>query len=268
MMRRLLVIGLLFGALLLFVHVSGVEAHIVTRPLVAVDSLPDLVVKEIIFETSGRTKIRVRVLNQGTAPSSSCHLALISLVGEEQLHVTKQRVWTIEIPELQAGKGISHEINVYPLTQAQGPWKAVIDRSNTVKESNEGNNALQVAYPAAPSSEGAVKIRLPDLQITRAVLIDSTTGEVSVEVSNKGTGTAQTSTLRLIVWEMGKFEQKEAKTVFVTVPIVLPLKKVNVKAKAGVPVISTKWSLFIDIGNDVKEQNEQNNRYEGEAGKS
>lgn len=118
------------------------------------------------------------------------------------------------------------------------------------------------------SPEQARAQRLPDLQITRAVLIDSTEGVVSVEVSNKATGIAGKSTLRLIVWQMGKFEKEYATNVFVDVPGIGAYQKVNVKIKAGMPIISTRYSLFIDIGNDVKEKNENNNRYEGEAGKS
>jgi hypothetical protein len=37
-------------------------------------------------------------------------------------------------------------------------------------------------------------------------------------------------------------------------------------AAAGVPIINTKYSLYIDIGEDVAEADENNNRAEGEAG--
>jgi hypothetical protein len=246
--------------LLMSGHSSGVGAQTISGPPHAV---PDLIVKEIVFDSTPN-KIRVRVMNEGTGAASQCYLALVSGLGNDSSLGTK-RTWTIEIPELQAGKGFSNTIDVWPLTHSHGPWRAVVDRSNTVKESNESNN--QLAYPPT-GSDSSVKVRLADLQITRAVLIDTTTGEVSVEVSNKASGKAQPSILRLIVWEMGKFEQKEAKTVFVKVPMIGPFAKTNVKAKAGVPIISTKYSLFIDISNDVTETNENNNRFEGEAGKS
>lgn len=228
----------------------------VPRPTI---KLPDLFVKEIVFE-SEPSVIRVRVMNQGGA-SSACHLALMSMLGEDA-SLGAKRVWTIEIPALEAGKGFSNTIDVSPLKHPNGPWRAVVDRSNVVKESNESNNDL--TFPSSNTRNG----RLPDLQITRAVLIDATNGEVSVEVSNTGTGPASGSTLRLIVWEMGQFEKKEAKTVFIKVPSISATDKTNVKVKAGVPIISTKYSLFIDISNEVTERNENNNRYEGDAGKS
>ena len=72
--------------------------------------------------------------------------------------------------------------------------------------------------------------------------------------------------LRLIVWEPGQFEKKEAKTVFVKVPPLHTGVKATVVAIAGIPIINTKYSMFVDIDHDVKELNENNNRAEGEAG--
>ena len=251
---------LLFATLLCFYGLS-VHAQVSGPPVASRTGLPDLVVKEISFESTPDT-IRVRVMNQGGTASASCHLALISMLAENASLETKQRVWNIQIPELQPGKSFENTILVAPLKQSQGPWKALVDRSNKVKESNESNN--QLTYGVG----GSVLAALPDLRITRAVLIDATAGEVSLEVFNGGSVAAGASQLRLIVWEMQKFEQKSAKEVFVNVPSVGPNTKINVKIKAGVPIISTKYSLFIDIGEAVKESNENNNRYEGEAGKS
>jgi hypothetical protein len=101
----------------------------------------DLVVTQIIFEQSP-AKIRVRVMNIGSGASTSCFLALASGAGDDPSLGTKKRVWSIPVPALQAGKGFSSVIDVSPLTQTKGPWKATVDRSNTVKESNETNNSL------------------------------------------------------------------------------------------------------------------------------
>ena len=57
-------------------------------------------------------------------------------------HVTVEALPT-EVPSFL-------EIDVSPLTQANGPWRATVDRSNTVKESNESNNSL--IFP--PNSAG------------------------------------------------------------------------------------------------------------------
>ncbi|MEO7970526.1 MAG: CARDB domain-containing protein [bacterium] len=224
---------------------------------------PDLVVKEIVFDQAP-SQIRVRVLNQGTGAAGSCHLALQSGLRNDPLVPTKQRVWTIEIPALPAGKGFSNVIDVTPLTQKDGPWQATIDRSNAVAESNESNNTL--AYPSSNPGPLPLNFRRPDLVIAHFQLMDPSKGEVQVAVTNNGSGNAGPSTLRLIVWEPGKFEQKEAKTVFVKVQALHPGQTASVLALAGVPIINTKYSLYIDIGEAVAESNENNNRAEGNAG--
>jgi len=206
--------------------------------------LPDLVVKEISFEQSP-SRIRVRVMNRGNAPSSSSLLALQSLAADDPALGTKQRVWTIEIPALAAGKEFSIVIDVSPLIQTNGRWKATIDRSNAVKESNENNNSL--LFPTGPDGP-----RLPDLIIDHFELIAPSRGEVKVQVTNKGAGNAGTSTLRLIVWKAGKPEQKEAATVFAKVPGLAAGQTTSIVVTAGVRIRRAKHSISIDITEDVK----------------
>ncbi len=110
--------------------------------------------------------------------------------------------------------------------------------------------------------------RRADLIIQSAELVDSTAGTLKVILRNKGISQAEASTLRLIVWEIGKFEKKAAKQVFVEVPAIAGGKSKIVNVTAGVPIISTRYSLYADIGEKVSESNENNNRWEGEAGKS
>jgi hypothetical protein len=107
-------------------------------------ALPDLMVRQISFEPSP-SQIRVRIVNVGSGPSSSCNLALQSLARDDPSLGTKKRVWTIQAPALEARKGFSAVIDVSPLTQINGPWRATVDRSNTVRESNENNNSI--TYP-------------------------------------------------------------------------------------------------------------------------
>ena len=71
---------------------------------------PDLVVTEIIFEQSP-AKIRVRVMNSGSGPSTSCFLALASGAADDPSLGTKKRVWSIPVPALEAGKGFSSVID-------------------------------------------------------------------------------------------------------------------------------------------------------------
>jgi len=234
-----------------------------SAPALIPDNAPDLIVKEIVFEKSP-SQIRVRVVNQGTGPSSECYLALQSLIGADVSLATKQRVWSVPVPALEAGKGFSDVIDVAPLTQTNGPWRATIDRSNTVTESNERNNTLR--YPMINPGPFPPNWRRADLVIDHFELTDPVHGLVAVEVANKGSGPAGPSTLRLIVWEQGKFEQQEAKTVFVKVRAIEAGGGVKLTVRAAVPIINTKYSMFIDISHEVAESNEDNNRAEGEAG--
>jgi hypothetical protein len=257
---RLKAILSMFAAVISFAAATGSNS----ASSVVADNAPDLIVKEIVFEKS-LSQIRVRVVNQGTGPSSECYLALQSLVGTDVSLATKQRVWTIPVPALEAGKGFSNVIDVAPLTQTNGPWRATIDRSNTVAESNEDNNTLRYPMMVNP---GPVPpgYRRPDLVITDFDLTDPAQGLVMVEIANQGGGPAGPSTLRLIVWEQGKFEQKEAKTVFVKVRAIEAGGGVRFPVRTSVPIINTKYSMFIDISHEVAERNEDNNRAEGEAG--
>ena len=131
----------------------GGKCNEVQSPLTVNDSsptgLPDLVVVRISFEPSP-SQIRVLVGNAGDGASTSCYLALQSLAGDDSSLGTKQRVWSVKVPSLDPRKGFTEVIDVSPLTQANGPWRATVDRSNTVKESNESNNSL--IFP--PNSAG------------------------------------------------------------------------------------------------------------------
>lgn len=102
-------------------------------------ALPDLVIKEILYEADN--KIRVRVMNQGKGSSAACYLALIKLSGGGPASPT-EKVWTIKIPALNPGKGYSMPIAIAPKTWIDSAFKARVDRSNQVRESNESNNEL------------------------------------------------------------------------------------------------------------------------------
>jgi hypothetical protein len=119
---------------------------------------PDLIVTEIVFEKPA-SQIRVSVLNQGTATSSSCVLALQTWTKEVSSLPTKQRTWNIAVPALEAGKEFSKIIDVAPLNQTNGPWDATVDRSNTVAESNENNNTLR--YPPRIKTGGGESTKIP-----------------------------------------------------------------------------------------------------------
>ena len=94
--------------------------------------------------------------------------------------------------------------------------------------------------------------RLPDLVIDHFELTAPSRGEVKVQVTNKGGGNAGTSTLRLIVWKAGKYQQKEAATVFAKVPALAAGQTTSIVVMAGVPIRKKKHSISIDISEDGK----------------
>ena len=94
--------------------------------------------------------------------------------------------------------------------------------------------------------------RLPDLIVDHFELTRPSRGEVKIQVTNTGSGDAGTSTLRLIVWKAGKYQQKEAATVFAKVPALAAGKTTWIVVMAGIPIRRAKHSLSIDISEDGK----------------
>jgi hypothetical protein len=111
-----------------------------------------------------------------------------------------------------------------------------------------GVAAAQSNERARPTPPGRP---LADLVVDHFELTNPSRGEVRVQVTNKG-GNAGTSTLRLIVWKAGKYQQKEAATVFAKVPALASGQTTSIVVVAGVPIRRTKHSLSIDISEDVK----------------
>jgi hypothetical protein len=135
-------------------------------------------------------------------------------------------------------------------------------------DSNAGDYAIKLSDAVELPATKPPAI-LPDLSIESFELVDPEKGQVNIVVVNKGSSgyaNAAACTLRLIVWAPGQFEKKEARTVFVKVPPLHTGGKATVVAIAGIPIINTRYSMFVDIGHDVTELNENNNRAEGEAG--
>jgi hypothetical protein len=102
-------------------------------------ALPDLIVTGITYEANN--KVRVRVLNQGKGSSARCYLALMMLSGGGPASAP-QKVWTIEVPPLAAGKGFSMPISIRPKSWVDAAFKARVDRSDSVREIDESNNDL------------------------------------------------------------------------------------------------------------------------------
>jgi subtilase family serine protease len=114
------------------------------RNLPAVLALPDLVVIEISAPNLDSGVITVRVKNQGNAPAASCYLALsVSPVGD------KGKVFSPKVPALAAGEEATIEVKTGMLL-SQAAFVATVDRSNTVKESNEKNNSRRGRFGGKP----------------------------------------------------------------------------------------------------------------------
>src|SRR5439155_10951584 len=87
---------------------------------------PDLIVDNITFgDQTAPGNVRVHVTNQGNAASGECFLAFMSSkpmpAGQ-----TEQRTWSAKVPAIAAGKSAYLRFSVAPLSQTDGPWKAMV----------------------------------------------------------------------------------------------------------------------------------------------
>lgn len=114
----------------------------VMRNLPAPPPGPDLVVLDVT--TSDYDNVKVRVKNQGIITAPPCYLALTI-----KTTAGKTKVFSPKVNGLQSG----HEIEItvktgFDLIQAN--WEAVVDRSDTVKESDETNNKRTGKFGGKP----------------------------------------------------------------------------------------------------------------------
>lgn len=106
--------------------------------------VPDLVVLSVSSPNLDGGVIRVRVKNQGNGPAAPCYMALrvIPLGGS-------LKVFSPAVPQLGPGQEtvVSSQTG-FLLSQAD--YEAIVDRSNTVMESNETNNRLKGKFGGKP----------------------------------------------------------------------------------------------------------------------
>jgi hypothetical protein len=105
---------------------------------------PDMVVMEIQSPNLDGGIVQVRIKNQGNATAAACYLALrITPSGG------KMKVFSPQVPSLTAGQETVVEVQTgFLLSQAD--FEAIVDRSNTVKESNESNNSRKGKFGGKP----------------------------------------------------------------------------------------------------------------------
>lgn len=106
--------------------------------------LPDLVVLGVSTPNLDGGIIRVRVKNQGNGPSASCYMAIRVMPLGGSL-----KVFSPAVPALAPGQEITVSAQTgFLLSQAD--YEAIVDRSDTVHESNEINNRLKGKFGGKP----------------------------------------------------------------------------------------------------------------------
>lgn len=129
---------------------------------------------------------------------------------------------------------------------AQSNSSSTAFRSNPNKGSGLGKKTVWQIRSDGPSRSPS------DLVIDRYEITNSSRGEVKIVVVNKGGSSSGPSTLRLIVLKAGRLGQKEAATVFATVPALAAGQTTFIFVKAGVKIGKRKHAISIDISEDSK----------------
>lgn len=122
---------------------------VVTQPrakamknLQAPQPLPDYIVVDV--STSDYDTVKVRVKNQGVITAPPCYMALTIKTTDGKLKVFSPKVTGVLF-------GSSTDVYVKTgMNLIQADYKALVDRSNTVKESNETNNTLSGKFGGKP----------------------------------------------------------------------------------------------------------------------
>lgn len=106
--------------------------------------MPDLVVVDVSSPNLDSGVIKVRVKNQGNAPSKACYMAIRVTPPGENL-----KVFSPQVLPLGPGQVTTVQANTQMLL-SQADFEAIVDRSNTVVESNERNNRLVGKFGGKP----------------------------------------------------------------------------------------------------------------------
>lgn len=104
----------------------------------------DLVALNVSSPNLDAGVVKVRVKNQGTTAAAACYMAIrVTPLGGTM------KVFSPKIPALAAGQEVYVDAATsFSLSQAD--YEAIVDRSNTVAESNEKNNSLKGKFGGKP----------------------------------------------------------------------------------------------------------------------
>lgn len=133
--------SILLGVFLLALVIAQPQAAAM-RNLPTPPSLPDYVVVDV--STVDYDTLKVRVKNQGAVTAGPCYLAVTikTMAG-------KTKVFSPKVNGAQIGQEAEVMVKT-GMDLVQADYKVVVDRSNTVKESDETNNTLQGKFGGKP----------------------------------------------------------------------------------------------------------------------
>jgi|GEM_PF-1980874 len=103
---------------------------------------PDLIIVSVMSPNYDGGIARVRVRNQGNAPSGPSYLMV-------QLSGLATGTITVQIPGIPAGQTAPHDVQM-PHSLAGVHYLVLADRANTVNESNEQNNRVSGTFGGKP----------------------------------------------------------------------------------------------------------------------
>jgi CARDB. len=104
--------------------------------------LPDYVVLNVT--TSDYQSLKVRVKNQGVITGGPCYMAITIKTSAGKL-----KVFSPPMNGLAPGKETEISVNT-GMDLIQAEYEALVDRSNSIKESSETNNTLKGGFGGKP----------------------------------------------------------------------------------------------------------------------
>jgi subtilase family serine protease len=119
--------------------------------LSATPAAPDLIVLSVTAAGPAGANagtVTVRVKNQGDASAAPCYMAIRITTQKGDTQGDKTKVYSPKVPALSPGQ----ETEVVGQTEfitsvlKKADYEVTVDRSNTVKESNENNNTLKGTF--------------------------------------------------------------------------------------------------------------------------
>lgn len=112
------------------------------RNLSLAPPLPDYIVTEV--STSDFDTVKARVKNQGVITAGPCYMAITIKTSDG-----KQKVFSPKVNGLPPGQE-TEVVAKTGLNLIQADYEALVDRSNSVQESDETNNTLKGKFGGKP----------------------------------------------------------------------------------------------------------------------